>query len=515
MRNKKIMEENPSTSLETKKNRISPWYSWGLLVIVLICGFGIRLYDLKDPPLDFHAVRQLRSALIARSVYYQLNQHVTPEIRQQANELANLEVYEPPILEQIIGATYLLMGSEQVWIVRIFDSIFWLIGGLAFFSLARKLGSFYAALLGLTFYFFLPFGIIASRSFQPEPWMVMWILLSIWAMMRWVEKPSWKWALIAGILGGVAVLVKVIAGLFVVIPLVILAFSQMGFRKSLRNLQVWCMGMVMVIPTLVYYLGFQTQRSSSFLSFWVGSLSYLVLQPSFYADWLAMIKGLTGLGLFLVALVGVLIAKKPMKAALIGLWLGYILYGLIFPYQYTTHEYYHLPLVAILALSLIPVGDALLNVLNNQAAIWRWGAMGVFIFASFYALYVSRSILYAADYRMEPPSWQAVGDAIPAESNVIGLTGDYGMRLRYYGWRFSASWPTTGDIHLLDLSNSQAINYEAYFTETTANDDLFLVTAFGELDAQPELKNILESHYPIYAEGNGFILYDLRHPLNP
>ena len=41
-----------------------------VLLILLGLGIYIRLYDLTDPPLDFHPTRQLRSAIIARSMYY-------------------------------------------------------------------------------------------------------------------------------------------------------------------------------------------------------------------------------------------------------------------------------------------------------------------------------------------------------------------------------------------------------------------------------------------------------------
>jgi hypothetical protein len=41
--------------------------------------------------------------------------------------------------------------------------------------------------------------------------------------------------------------------------------------------------------------------------------------------------------------------------------------------------------------------------------------------------------------------------------------------------------------------------------------DYFLVTQFGEFDAQPQLKNMLNDHYPMIAKGDGYVLYDLRY----
>ena len=39
-----------------------------VLVILFVAGFAIRMYDLTDPPLDFHPTRQLLSAIKARAL---------------------------------------------------------------------------------------------------------------------------------------------------------------------------------------------------------------------------------------------------------------------------------------------------------------------------------------------------------------------------------------------------------------------------------------------------------------
>ncbi|MCJ7624695.1 MAG: hypothetical protein MUO76_14430, partial [Anaerolineaceae bacterium] len=121
----------------------------------------------------------------------------------------------------------------------------------------------------------------------------------------------------------------------------------------------------------------------------------------------------------------------------------------------------------------------------------------------------ARSIMYASDYKYEPLSWQRVGDAIPENAPFIALSGDYGMRLRYYGWRSSITWPSSGDIQLKALSSPEEFNFQAYFDQLTEGKDYFLVTSFSEFDGQPELKNYLDNNYPIFTEGNGFLIYDL------
>lgn len=480
-----------------------------LLAIFFLLGLGIRLYDLKDPPLDFSPVRQLRSALIARSVYYSLDPAADPALRQVAMDTSSLEIYEPPILEQIVGLTYRLIGSEQVWISRIYTSICWLIGGLALLGLARRYFSFDTILVGLGFYFFLPFSVIASRSFQPDPWMVMWVLLFAYALNRWQEAPSWKWAVISGVLGGMAVLVKVFAGFYVAGILAAVVLATLGWRRFWRSRQAWLMGGLVVVPAAIYYLFILQDRSAGFFSFWTLRLGKIIFTSSFYADWLAMVGGLMGLTIFMAALVGVSMAPSRLKLLLIGFWMGYGAFGLFSPYQYTTHEYYHLGLVPLVALSIMPLLEAIFRQMAQQARLWRWLAVAVLLFYASYSLYVARSEMYVRNYNNEATAWRRMGEAIPLNRSIIALTGDYGMRLRYFGWRTpSAYWPAAADLNLSTLSGNSPMNYPEYFKQATTGKEFFLVTAFTELDAQPELKKIL-SGYPIYEQGDGFVMYDL------
>lgn len=481
-----------------------------LLVIVFGLGLAIRLYHAKMPPLGFHATRQLRSAVIARSVYYQLDKNADPLLRQDAINLAGLEIYEPPILETIVGVLYWVTGSEQLWLARLVNALFWAIGGVAIYAIGKRFAGFWAVLTALAFYFFLPFSVIATRSFQPDPWMVMWVLLTAWAALRWSETRTWKWAILTGLAGGMTMLVKTFAGFFVGPILAAVVIQSLGWRRFWRTGQMWAMAGISLLPTVIYLL-LNSQRSSDFFSFWVVSLSELILTTNFYADWLAMIKGLMSLGTVLAAVLGLCIARKSFRAVLLGGWIGYVLFGLVFPYQYTTHEYYHLMLVPLAALSLLPVLQAVFDLLKGQHLVWRLGAFGIVLFASVYALWTARSVIYVQDYSLEPASWQRVGEDIPDGHSFIALTADYGMRLRYYGWRSTgAAWPSGADLNLFSLAGNDAIDVQDYFAEATQGKDFFVVTALSELDAQPALKEILYGDYPLLVEGNGYLIFDLR-----
>jgi len=490
------------------------FFQGALLAMVILCGFGIRIFDLTDPPLDFHPTRQLRSAILARSFYYEWNPTADPVLRDKAVNMGNsLEVYEPPILEALVAGVYLMAGQEIWWVSRILNAIFWCIGGLTLFWIAQRYAGFFASLAGLAFYLYLPFSILASRSFQPDPWMVMWLLLSIASLLRWMDTHRWRDAVTAGLLAGMAVLVKMIT----VFPLVLIWAGVILFRKDgrlwLRKPQLYAAVGLAAVPSVIFYIINLGQRSSSFFSFWTVALSHLVLESNFYADWLVMLHNQFALTNILLSLLGIALAKREFKIVLTGGWIGYFIYGLFFPYQMVTHEYYHLMVIPLIGLSLTPVADALFSRLEVQHWFWQTVAVGVLICASGYCLYVSRSVMVAQNYAGEPLAWKKIGEAIPPDGKLIALTSEYGNRLMYYGWRGIAGyWPDSGDLRLFNLAGSAPTNFESYFKDKTSGMDYFLITMFSEFDAQPDLKNELTSKYPVLSEGDGYLLFDLRHP---
>jgi hypothetical protein len=57
------------------------------------------------------------------------------------------------------------------------------------------------------------------------------------------------------------------------------------------------------------------------------------------------------------------------------------------------------------------------------------------------------------------------------------------------------------------------MTFDNLFNRYSSKMSHFLVTDFDELDLQPELKEHLFSFYPISAEGQGYLIFDLKNPL--
>src|SRR5512134_1074078 len=144
------------------------------LALIFGAALAIRLYDLTDLPLDFHPTRQLLSAIKARGLYYETQPDGIPTWKlERAIRFAKLKAdVEPVVFERLVAFTYGFTG-EQLWIARIYSSLFWLTGGLFLFLLAREFVSFEGALVSTAYYLIFPYAIMGSRSFQPDPLMVM------------------------------------------------------------------------------------------------------------------------------------------------------------------------------------------------------------------------------------------------------------------------------------------------------------------------------------------------------
>ncbi len=525
------------------------------VALLLLLGAGLRLFDLTDQPIDFHPTRQLRGMIIARGIYYAWLPGADPAIRQQAMAFRDSTgQYEPSILESLCALAYLAAGGEIFWIGRIYNTLFWLIGGLALWGAARRMitiGKAQAAdderwpvicnlssLVALAFYLVLPFSVQASRSFQPDPAMVMWMALTVYALTRWSEaqqtqpaQPSTpvrrlglalggRWALLTGLCAGMALLTKAISIYTVAGGIIGVVFYTYGlgrqrpfYRPILRilaSLQVWLMAALALAPTVIYYLSRQ-DRASEYLSTWTLSLSHLLLNPRFYLGWLALTGELLTPLALLLALAGIILGRARTRWLLVGLWLGYIAYGLFLPYQMDTHSYYHLQLAWLVALSMVPALQTGLAWLLDKPRWWRQVALGLGLLLLALGSWQALAPFYGRNYRNEPAYWAEIASYLPADGKILALTQDYGYRLMYYGWRKVILWPNRGEIKLGDLRGSSK-EFDAYFAKRTEGKSYFLITSFNQYEDQPALQQKLTQGYPLIAQTPGYLIFDLVHP---
>jgi hypothetical protein len=490
-----------------------------LLALFLLMGIAIRLIDFTDLPLDFAVTRQFHSLIMARGLYYQMDTPATQSMPQDIREFGistgkSEPVIEPPILENLVAFTYRLIGKEDIFVGRIYSILFWVLGGIPLFLLARKMMSVNGAFTALAFYLFIPFGVFASRSFQPDPMMVMWVLWALYFQVVWVQSDNLKNAILAGIFTGIAILVKAPMVFFVGIPFAGLVL-QRGFKQWIKNKRVYLMMILSILPALIYNLLSATVGGNANSIFGARFFPQLFIDPRWYLNWLQMIQSVIGLFPLVIGLLGIfLIYKKEHRVFLACLWLAYILYGYTFAYHIYTHDYYQLPLLPVLALGTGFVFSAVFQKLEELNRRWLARALVMLILIFSLALCVqhARGVLVASDYRNEAAYWKDLGKKIGNNTSVIALTQDYGYRISYWGFISPALWPTAADRTVKVLEGATDPAFRQMFKELTLHKDVFLVTMPGEFDKQPDLKEYLFATYP-YQQGDSYYIFDLDHPL--
>lgn len=480
------------------------------LAALLLLGFGVRMLDLTEEPLDWNMIRQLRDAALARSIYYQLLPNADPALAEQAQYLAShLEVLELPILESVMAVLYLPFG-ETPWLVRPLLAVCWCAAAVLIFLLAKRHFSAWAAIAALFFFLFLPFGVMASRAFQPDAWMVLWVLLSYLLLYRYTEKEDWRSAVLAGMSAGWAILIKPTAALYVAPAFAAVLLTHYGVKSIWRKGKVWAMAGLALLPVTIYFL-FNRSSSSEHFQLWVLDMQSLRTSAQFYIDWMLNVKRLSALAFIGAALLGVLIAPAKYKALLIGGWIGYGLYGLFYPFQYSTHDYYHLFMVPMVTLSLIPLFDLAVEKLAQNHWVWRMGFAGLLLAGAVIGVMDVKKDLDARDYRPEAAAWKAIGDQIPEDGCLLTLATDYGLRLRYYGWRATCkSWPTALDFSVYSQAGRGEPDYAGRFAESIVGMEYFVVLSMEEWEQQPQLRELLVDHYPLISQSSEFLVFDLR-----
>jgi hypothetical protein len=279
--------------------------------------------------------------------------------------------------------------------------------------------------------------------------------------------------------------------------------------KAITHPQVITMAILAVLPALFYHLygmyiaGF-LQSQTTFRLF-----PDMLRDPFHYLKWKDVIDSTLGIEFFLFGLAGTLAIKdKRFRAMAFSIFVGYFLYGLVFTYHIVTHNYYQVPLSPAIALGLASAAAVLIKNLPGRKTFGLVVIAGLTFFWMAFNFWDARMTLKHANYRDQPGFYAGLGERL-RDYSVVSITPDYGYRLDYWGWKPTINWMSVGDFVMRELAGMD-LDKTAIFAESVEGRDLFLVTNFPEFDRQPDVKEILFDTYPIYDQGEGYLIFDLR-----
>jgi hypothetical protein len=511
-----------------------------VLILVFATAIGVRLYHITDPLLEFHVARQYRSAVIARALYLPYDTSMPEWAREIAVLNADQGALEPPIIEHLAVYGYRLARGEHLWIGRLIAIIGWLLGGVAIWLIGRQILSAAGSLWAVIVYLLAPYGVLASRSFQPDALMTGVTAVAVLQIVRFGSGGATRDLFAAIMATAIAALIKPMSLFFTIGCFLAVAWpaqrsagpsTMAAGRPRLLAWAGWAFLLLSIGPTAAYYAyglfvtgEMHAETGGRFLPQLLGS-------RFFWSGWWTTAQTVSDAWVWLIAAVGALTAKPGLPRRLFaGLWGGYLLLGVAFTYHFATHDYYHLPVLIALALG---SGAAVTRIeeaaarLPHRGTVTAGAALVMLLMAAVW-LQQSANTLRALDRSADLAIYQRIGDLLQHSAHTIMLADDYGMPVRYHGHVTGPSWPSAGDLSAAQLgagagaaadsawssdAGSAEQRYDRFYRPHAP--EYFLITDFKSFREQPDLQRFLDATFQRLAEDDGFLIYDLRQKDRP
>jgi hypothetical protein len=298
--------------------------------------------------------------------------------------------------------------------------------------------------------------------------------------------------------------------------LVVTAIALIGYRHRRDRLHLTAFISIALLPSLLYYgysllsnKNMQNQLQSSFLP-------QLWLQVYFWQFWLKNIWRVIGFSALVGGMFGILLMPADWRRNfIIAMWLGYVMFGLFYPYYIYTHDYYQLQFIPAVALALAHLGAAVLQqlALVNRDRLWRALICCILLFSMFLNMGLHlHTLSEAGDLTSQARLAEKIGVLVGHSTHTLFLAPYYGAPLTYHGELAGNAWPTMGEMHAEQLWGETVLSATDMLDLFLQSDlpEYFIVTDMYEYEAQVDLKTLLTTRFPIIEQSDDFILFDLR-----
>jgi hypothetical protein len=496
---------------ESNVSFIRPHAIGVILALLFLVAIPFRLHHIQEPSGILLADREYRAALISRAYYFE-NANSIPEWRKRVASVSKERegTLEPPIIELLVSTVYRMVNAERLWIARLFSSAFWLIGGMFLYQIGKRVASVEAALAATAYYLFVPLGVAASRSFQPDTLMIMMYLFSLLMILRHCDQPSRLRLVEAGAVTGLTLLIRPLVLFTLMGAFVSLAIHRQGLRRAIRSTQSWLFLALSLLPTALYYGLYGVFAGFFHWKVATSFIPHLFLHQEYWRQWLLVGASEVGYAPLLAALIGLpLVISGIPKMLLAGLWIGYFVFGLVFNFHIHTHGYYHLQLVPIVALSFAPIVTLLVRQLRVVCTHWyRWipvtGALLLVLL--FNAFEVRKGLAYPSFESIDV--LREIGTIVNHSTRTLYVARFYGRPLEYYGELSGLPWQQEITRGLYRRSGERELSIEERFNALDFSPDYFIITDFNQLDRyHPDMKEFLRDHCPIVAQSKHYLIY--------
>lgn len=330
----------------------------GLLVIVLILGFVVRLKDIKAPLADWHSFRQADTASVAREYVKHGINLLEPKYQDLSNIQSGQEnpkgyrMVEFPLISGFVASLYRVVPQLQLYelhvVYRLITILFSLLSAFLLYQIVKKLESPFTGLLTAAVFLFLPYSIFYSRAILPETPMITFSLLAIFFGLRFIDKQQLGDGILLCASSAIALLLKPVA-VFLIFPLIPYALSRRGF-KALINPAHLIIALLAVIPLFWWRRWITNYPAGIPDAEWLLNSNDIRFKGAFFYWIFADRIGRLILGYWGTALVALGLLVKKKSNLIIFLTLSTLVYLVIFATGNVQHDYYQIPIIPIIAI---------------------------------------------------------------------------------------------------------------------------------------------------------------------
>ncbi len=476
-------------------------FKLGVLAIILVLGFALRLYRFESPIADWQSWRQADTSSVSREFVVNGFDLLHPKYHDLSSlsggRLENPEGYrfvEFPIYNVLQAGLFKIFGvfSLEQWgrIVTIFSSS---ISTLLIFLLLRKYVNDGIGLIGAFFYSFLPFNIYYGRVILPDPLAIMCMLGGIYFFDRWISAKNFQFSifnfqfLLSVIFTAAALLIKPFT-IFLVLPMLYLSYQRFGFG-IFKQRNLWLFAILSLLPFILWRVWILQYPEGIPSGSWLFNAGGIRFKGAFFYWLFADRIGRLILGYFGIALFILGFLRKFDKAMLffLSFIVSSLVYMTIIAKGNVNHDYYQILIVPSIVIFMALGVDFLLRYKNNIfPSITAYLVILVCtVFSLMFGWYFLRDF-----FNINNPSIVEAGKAadrvLPKDAVVIA--------------------PYGGDSAFLYQTKRHG-----FPNWTLTPSEMIKKGATHIVIANPTEKDqALKNDYKILEEGAGYIIFDLR-----
>lgn len=503
-----------------------PFWYW-LLGILFVVAFVLRLQGVTQWPMPFHPMLQYENALNVRYMTLAMQGDAISTVEKQWVQGYGGRSKGIPVIEVLTMSTCRMFNLDWMWVSGVFNSLAWLGASWFLFHIVyQQLYSSFAAFSAVCFFLLHPFTIVVSRSFQHESMLMLGFMVAWWLLATNDFCTYSRKKLLKCIIMGVLLCCK--PGIsWIPLCFVHLAYSvqRHGLGKAFRSPMFYFVPVSTFIPSLLWMMfllpGDETHQ-------WKWSL---LLTSYWYILTWQNIMTVVGWFPILITLVVTIWNASQRRWFNLFIVMGYLTYAGVFSYANMTHDYYLLVLFPLVALSwgefllwFMPVYKIVIrgkqrddssNTISARMFERRYEAYALIAVVTLLLTNLRNNytaLVAAGPYSPERQVAQELGMQLGMGTQVIALSTEYAMPLRYFSGLHALWWPTQADLWYEGLEGGKILTAEERLNKLLAhsNAQYFITTLEQEFLQQKDLVELLRHYSELAVHPIGVRIFDLK-----